>query len=158
MLAVYPSLQFPCAPQISITHGEEWLPTPAANAIIGLSSDLGENVFHPNLLVFWSRFGIDYTIDDAIRDVTTTYSSVDSSSKIIHASKNNVDDDSVWIAEFVFDDPQLGTLVQTMSLNVVSIGARFRDLIHACGTCTSSQVNSHLLSLRQMVQSLVIEV
>lgn len=153
--ASYPSTDFPPVPPVSIATDESWSPLPTAGAIIAVGADTPSGVFRPNVLVFWSRFGDDYLLEDAVRDVMTKYASFASSSTI-GSGEDASSSSRRWIAEVAFEDAEVGTLVQTNCFTVVQSGGSHHDLIHACGTCGADQVESYLVPLRTTVQSLTV--
>lgn len=64
---VFPSVDFPAYPELSVQKPDGWVGLAATGLPLALAKTVEPGTFRPNVLVTLQRFGVDFSVDAAIK-------------------------------------------------------------------------------------------
>jgi len=153
---LFPSQTFPAPPGTSLELPASWTPVVAPTALMAAEAPVPEGVFHPNVVVTWTRLPAPYDLGVAKAEVLERYQATGDWA-LIGERTDEEGGSTRWICEVSFAHPDAGTLVQVNVLTVVSSTPTVCDLLHACGTCGANEVDDHFEDVRSVTRSLALQ-
>lgn len=144
---LYPSDRYPSVPTVSVECPNDWEPVPASGVLMAAAAPEVPGEFRPNIVVTWARLAADYTVERAFDDMIERYRVDKPDLEVVGTRETEVCGHPAMLCEVTFGSDDAGTLVQTSLALVVANGA-VRDLMWVCGTCSATQIESALGTLR----------
>ena len=150
----FPSEAFPAAPSLQVVQPEGWVALAGVGLPLALAQEVPTGQFRPNVLVTVTRFGADFTVAAARKDVAKRLKELPRFTETLREDAAELLGVPGLRVEGYFSDGRGGTLVQALRMCVLPAGPVF-DVVQITGTCAGAQVDSAFAQIREIQDSLV---
>lgn len=151
----FPSEAFPAAPSLQVVQPEGWVALAGVGLPLALAQEVPKGQFRPNVLVTVTRFGADFTVAAARKDVAKRLKELPRFTETLREDAAELLGVPGLRVEGYFSDGRGGTLVQALRMCVLPAGPVF-DVVQITGTCAGAQVDSAFAQIREIQDSLVL--
>ncbi|WP_066466027.1 LpqN/LpqT family lipoprotein [Sanguibacter suarezii] len=151
----FPSDAFPAYPSLQVAQPQGWVGLAGVGLPLALAQEVPAGQFRPNVLVTVTRFGADFTVAAARKDVAKRLKALPRFTETLREDAAEMLGVSGLRVEGYFSDGKGGTLVQALRMCVLPAGPVF-DVVQITGTCAGTQVDSAFAQIREIQDSLIL--
>ena len=152
----FPSEQFPAYPGVSLVQPDGWQALPEVGLPLALAREADSGEFRANVITVLNRVRAEHTLDQAVDEVVGRLTTLPQYQEL-GRSEIEVQGHAGFRIEGLFAEPSLGLLVQAVRIVLVDRGP-VNDLVQVTGSCTGAQMQSVLPEIREIQDSLTIDV